>query len=354
MKQKTYLYHIKKHRLKKTANIQVNIPTYNSYETTRRTIKILLKQQGIRFDILVIDGGTSDYEKLSKNFPQINYVLLDDNYGSAGAQRIGGELALKYGYEYVIFTDNDAILLDKYGLLKMKNKLDSDPKIVAIVPQHTESFNNCTQEGFFIDSWSFHYLFVKTKVFKKINFHNFYLFLYSDDLSLTLKLSSVHKILVCNSVKYYHYGFNPKSLQNFYNFFYLRGLLTIIFKEDNILFNTRLKLIIQFLYKIAQMTFHGLMLLDLSYAKTILLSFIAFLKLKKDFRNKIPQNKYILSEVDRSNIKSDDLKRYVNISSSRLNLLFPPKKCFIHSNYLNKDIYFKRVKNFKADVKLFN
>ena len=217
-----YLNYINKSKIDKRSNIQINIPTFNSYEITKNTIKNLLKQKGIQFDILLIDNGSDDYKKLIKNFPQINYVVLKENTGSGGAQRIGAELALGNKYKYIIFTDNDAILLDTLGLSKMKKKLDSSSDLVAVVPSHTESFGLSYHKDFYVRNWSFHYLFVKAKAFEKIDLHNFYLFLYCDDSSLTSKLSSLGKILVCGNVKYYHYGFNPKSLLNFYNYFYLR------------------------------------------------------------------------------------------------------------------------------------
>jgi len=339
-----YLCHIKKHSIKKTADIQVNIPTYNSYEVTKKTIITLLKQKNIAFDILVIDGGTKDYLRLKKDFPAINYLLLDSNYGSGGAQRIGGEIALKYGYDYLVFTDNDAFLLNEDGLFKMKQKLDKDPNLVAVTPKHIEFFPKEELDDFYISSSSFHYLFVKTIAFKKIDFHNFYLFLYSDDHSLTLKLSSLNKILVCGDVSYYHPRFSPKVFQNDFNYHYLKGLLMIAFKERHILFQKRVKLFLLFLYKIFQLSLYTLQFFDLSYLKTIELAILGFLRPSLDFSSKVPPNKYILQEYHPTNGKRE-LKGSVNIFSGKLKFLIMPKKCYTHSNYFKKNIYFKLTKN---------
>ena len=100
----SYLNYIVNSKILKRSDIQINIPTFNSYEITKNTIKNLLKQKGIQFDILLIDNGSDDYKKLIKNFPQINYVVLKENTGSSGAQRIGAELALGNKYEYIIST----------------------------------------------------------------------------------------------------------------------------------------------------------------------------------------------------------------------------------------------------------
>jgi len=342
-----YLNYIVKSKIVKRNNIQINIPTFNDYETTKNTIKTLFNQKDIKFDILLIDNGTKDYVKLIKYFPKINYILLKENTGSSGAQRIGAEIALKYDYQYIIFTDNDALLLDNYGLLKMKNKLDSNTKIVAVIPQHTESFDNTLKKDFYVNSWSFHYLFVKTIVFKKIDLHAFSLFLYSDDLSLTLKIRSINKILVCSNVKYYHYRFHPKSLQNFYNYYYLRGTLYIIFKEKHILFKSRINCLINFIYKMLQMFVHSLIFFDFSYIKTIILSFRGFINFNKNYLQIILSlpNKYILEEYSPERIKNPEKSGFINLLDNYLCLLIPNKKLYLHSNYLNKNIYYRLKKN---------
>ena len=341
---KTHFYYIDKQEIKKRNSIQINLPTFNSYEVTKNTIKKLFKQKGIKFDILLIDNGTEDYKKLIKDFPEINYVVLKENTGSSGAQRIGAELALKNKYEYIIFTDNDAILLDDFGLLKMKQKLDSFPGLVAVVPSHTESFGVGFHKDFYIRSWSFHYLFVKSEVFKKTDLHNFYLFLYSDDLSLTLKLSSVGKVLVCGNVKYYHYGFNPKSLLNFYNYFYLRGLLYITFKEKNIKFSSRIMTIFNFFYKVFQTVLYSIFLLDFSYIKTIFLAIMGFMDIRKNLAHLIPVNKYKWEEINGAEINKK-VGEYIDVSQKRLKLFLPLRRILIRSNYLNRNIYFELVKS---------
>ncbi len=339
----SYLNYIVNSKILKRSDIQINIPTFNSYEITKNTIKNLLKQKGIQFDILLIDNGSDDYKKLIKNFPQINYVVLKENTGSSGAQRIGAELALGNKYEYIIFTDNDAILLDTLGLSKMKKKLDSSSDLVAVVPSHTESFGLSCHKDFYVRNWSFHYLFVKAKAFEKIDLHNFYLFLYCDDSSLTSKLSSLGKILVCGNVKYYHYGFNPKSLLNFYNYFYLRGLLLISLREKYISLSSRINTSFNFFYKVFQMILYSIILLDFSYIRTIFLALSGFLNMKESLIHFIPINRYRWQEVTPQ--QNESFEGYTDVFKKRWKLLIPLRKIMVHSNYLNKNIYFKLVKN---------
>lgn len=341
-----YFQYIKQEKIIKKSNIQINIPTFNSYEVTKKTICKLYNQKNTSFDILLIDNDSEDYKKLIKDFPKLNYVLLKENTGSGGAQRIGAEIALKYSYEYVIFTDNDAILLDEMGLSIMKNKLDVLPQVGAIVPRCIESNFKKKERYFFVNGWPFHYVFVKSEVLKKISLHNFNLFLYSDDGSLTSKIASVCKILVCQDVTYYHYAFSPKSLENFYNYYYLRGLLIIIFKEKGILLRLRINFLFLIIYKMLQMILYSVILFDFSYLTTIFLGIRGSLNEMANFSIKIPKNKYFLKEVDYETVKNNNLNNYIDISN-RLRLFFPLRKCYIHSNYLKSNIYFKLVKNLK-------
>lgn len=337
--QENFLHYIIKSKIIKKNNIQINIPTFNSYEITKNTIQGLYSQKNINFDILLIDNASEDYKKLTKDFLDINYVVLKENTGSSGAQRIGAELALKNGYDYIIFTDNDAILLSNDVLKRMFLKFDKDDRIGAVVPKNIE--RTYSQKGdFYIAAKAFHYLFVKSEVLKKIPLHNFYLFLFADDVALTLKISSISKILSCGDIYYYHYIFSPALFQNFYNYFYVRGLLFIIFKERCILLKYRIKYLLVVLYKIFQMILHSIIFLDPSYIKTIFLSFLGFLNIEEDFKHLIPKNKYVLKEYPPEQIGEGELSDFVDMSN-HLKWLFLPKRCCIHSNYLGKNIYFK-------------
>jgi GT2 family glycosyltransferase len=332
-----------KSRIEKRNAIQINIPTFKSYDVTRATIKSLFLQKEIDFDILLIDNTSDDYEKLSQEFPLINFILLSENLASAGAHRIGAELAIENGYEYVIFTDNDALLLDNEGIVKMKNRFKENENIVAVVPRYVEWFGCDDRDDFFIKTWSFHYLFVKTEIFKKIDLHNLRIFLYSDDLALTLKLSNVGKITVAGDVAYYHYRWNPKSLENFYSYFYLRGLLVIIFKEQYISIIQKLYCLLLFSYRLILISFHAFIFVDLSYLKTACLAVKGFFNLENNYVSRISQNKNYFKECNMGRLNMNK-KAFVNILSNRFRLFFLPKNIYFYSPYFKKSIYFLRKK----------
>lgn len=347
-----YLNYIIKSRILKRSDIQINIPTFNSYEITKNTIQKLYNQKNIRFDILLIDNGSDDYEKLIQDFPDINYVLLKENTGSNGAQRIGAELALKNKYEYIIFTDNDAILLDNYGLAKMKENF-INRKVVAVVPQNIDLLNIQKKGGKIKELKGFfplHYFFVRTNVFKKTGLHNFYLFLSGDDVSISSKLLSYGEVILDSNVLFYHPIFKPKNIQNRNIFLTIRSLIIIIFFEKGIKFKWKFRTFLYTSFIFFQAIIHTIKFLDISYIKTLFLILSSFIhgyrdmdKLK-ELLKKIPENKYVLKEINQNDLKEDEASNFINISNL-WRLLFIPEKCFIHSNYLKRNIYFILTKN---------
>ena len=341
-----FINRISKKRIVKRHSIQINIPTFNSYQT-KKIITILKHQQNISFDILLIDNNSLDYKKLIKDFPDINYVVLNDNYGGGGAQRIGAELALKYKYQYIVFSDNDAILMDKYGLSKLKKKLDSDKNLLAALPKNIEYFVN-KKNDFYTDRCPFHFFIVRTVVFNKIDLHNFYLYLFSDDISLSYKISTIGKILICADVEYYHNAFTPKILTNFYNYFSLRGFLIIIFKEKDIALRYKFQCLLMFFSRLLRIAVKSIIFMDLSYLKTFFLSVIGFIFENKNLIKHIPKNKYILKEIKENKLSKNILKNALNITiNSRtkhyFELFFLAKYCYIWNNYKRKKIYFELV-----------
>lgn len=336
-----YLHLISKSKIKKRSDILLVMPTYNAYKVTNETIKKINHQSDISFDILLVDGDSVDWINLIKEHPYINYVVLNKNYGSSGAQRIGAEIAIKYKYKYAIFTDNDALLLKDNALSNMKRELDHDNSLSAVIPMNIEDRIR-NKKNTYVNASPFHYIFTKVATFKDIELHNFYLFLYSDDSSFSSKLRSKGKILVCHSAPYYHYVFSPKSIENIYSFYNLRGILIVIFKESNIPLISRLNYLLFFFYKLIQLFVNSMVFLDFSYIVTIWYIFVGACNLNRNLLAKIPKNKYIMRQVNYVGLirkmKCVDL-------ADRLNLFIPPRLGRIYSNYYKRYYYYALIKN---------
>ncbi len=331
-----FLDYIVKSKINKRSSVQISIPTCNSYGITKQTIARLYKQRGIKFDVLIIDNGNRDYKRLAFDYPKINYVVLKQNTGNSGAQRIGMEIAIKKRYKYIVCSDNDAFLLSDQGLSKLYKRLKSNQNIDCVAANHCDNLINtdivCRKQ------LPFHFLFIKCSFLRKIELHNFYIFLVTEDIAFTSKIISNGKLLLCHDILYYHDAFKPKFLQNFTIYFGVRGFLIILFLEKNISLKLRLYHFLHMFYYPTVALFHSLILKDFSYIKTVFIAIFDFISnYKKINLSSIPINKYVFIES----------KKKLNhaVSMTTLNSIILKKEYYWYSNYLKKRQYYYLKKN---------
>jgi hypothetical protein len=85
----------------------------------------------------VVDNGSGDgsVNKLSNEFPDIDILSLNDNFGFTGGNNRGIDFAAKkYSPKYFLLLNNDTIV-DKYFLTELVNAAESDVKIGALNPK---------------------------------------------------------------------------------------------------------------------------------------------------------------------------------------------------------------------------
>ena len=96
------------------------------------------------FEIILIEdqGGTeagrAAVERFSKGLP-IRYLPLDKNYGHMGYSRNFG-LAHSRG-EYILFLDDDTVLLQNHFLSTLITEFESNPQADALAPHGSASFS---------------------------------------------------------------------------------------------------------------------------------------------------------------------------------------------------------------------
>lgn len=109
------------------------IPTYNRCYSIGRTILSLLAQTYADFEILVIDGNsTDDTVKLihSINDSRIKYFLNKNDKGVAHARNVGIDLATG---KYIAYLDSDDIVYHDW-LETMNRHIDTHPQKVLFMP----------------------------------------------------------------------------------------------------------------------------------------------------------------------------------------------------------------------------
>ena len=252
----------------KRCDLIICIPTFNSYEVTKATIQSFYDQEGVEKDIL-ITGPSGDIEKLKAFYPDINYVLTKDNYGSSGNQLINIFMAKKYNYEFIMLNDNDAMLLNTLGLGKLKSDLLTNPELDLIYGQLVQiqcisRDSTCLQYGddFF---FPFYCVLYKSKVFENDYEFLFEYFIFFDDIVLCNLLKSKVKYACQLEVKIIH----PLKYGRFHSHYlalmFVRSLLLYLFREK-VSISNKIRTIVAFTPPVLYFFINSLIHLDLDFS----------------------------------------------------------------------------------------
>src|SRR5574344_2329339 len=215
------------------------VVTFNRYELLKECLDSLLNQS-IENTILLVDNASTDgtdkkiIEDGYLENENLIYKKLPKNLGGAGGFTYGVKFALENNYDYVWLMDDDAEpeLNTLEGLIK---SID-DSKYSAYAPKlligtkensvlslsgygHRAMFDyyNCVpsfqkpvskeaydSEFVQIDLASFVGILIPISSIKKIGLPEARFFIHHDDVEYSLRLSSIGKILMVNSVNIYH------------------------------------------------------------------------------------------------------------------------------------------------------
>lgn len=93
--------------------ISIIIPVYNSEKYISKTVKSILKQKDINYEIILVNDGSTDKsadicKKLNKKYNNIK-VIHQNNKGPANARNVGLKEAKG---KYILFVDADDIIKD--------------------------------------------------------------------------------------------------------------------------------------------------------------------------------------------------------------------------------------------------
>jgi len=110
--------------------VTVIVVTLNNLNLLRNCLRSLYAQDYAAIDIIVVDNGSDDDigGMLSAEFPGVHLIRLEENYGFAGANNRGIEIAQG---EYVALINNDAVAAPTW-LNSLVETAESDPKIGAV------------------------------------------------------------------------------------------------------------------------------------------------------------------------------------------------------------------------------
>ena len=220
------------------------IPTFHSFEKTRKLIKLLHKQTFRKFDLIIVDCGSDDYKKLSNLNSKINLIFIhtEENLGGSGSYWIGSKIAYSLGYKHIILSDNDAYPISKTLLEELINTSRKHPKwVVAPVEKSIKEQISPNQH------LPFHFFLLKKEIIKNVGFPIKDYFIWGDDWEYTNRLRYFgYKPVRVLSVSYYHPTGLDKTKYGNRFYFYVRNpalnylsynpkkfVLTTIYKSIN-------------------------------------------------------------------------------------------------------------------------
>ena len=82
------------------------VPAYNEATTVGEVVRSL-REHSPRFDVLVVDDGSTDRTRDVARRAGATSLALPFNLGIGGAVQAGFKYALEHGYDYVVQVDGD-------------------------------------------------------------------------------------------------------------------------------------------------------------------------------------------------------------------------------------------------------
>jgi hypothetical protein len=109
------------------------VVTYNTRDLLRRCLRDLQAQEGVPFQTIVVDNGSTDgsLELLREHFPDVTLVELSENAGFAAAANVALDLVRG---EYVLLLNSDAFM-HSGALRELVQAATRHPRAGAVGPR---------------------------------------------------------------------------------------------------------------------------------------------------------------------------------------------------------------------------
>lgn len=130
--------------------VSINILNYNTYEKTKKCIDSCLEQNGIEYEIILIDNDSSDdsLERLRKEYgDKITYLVNDENYGYAKGNNLGIKFCANKNIKYTLILNSDITLVGKNLLLNMVRIMKNHQNCGIVAP----AIYNVTSKGYILN-----------------------------------------------------------------------------------------------------------------------------------------------------------------------------------------------------------
>ena len=108
-------------------SIGVVVLNYINYNETINCIESVLKQEGVRFYIVIVENGSTNasrsiLENKYKNYDNVELIPLPKNLGYAKGNNIGISRLKNMGYDYIFVVNSDVVLGTNKVLKQLVNE----------------------------------------------------------------------------------------------------------------------------------------------------------------------------------------------------------------------------------------
>lgn len=207
----------------KLPKIAVIIVNYNNAKDTAETIESVQKNttKNHMVHVFLVNNGCTDGESalLHEEYPGITVINSPENLGFGKGNNLGVKQAIKDGYDYVLLLNNDAtitspdffdyMLKSPYDISAPILQYDQDGKEILDYGgkiDHIFGRNTHLTSPGEADYFSGACLFMKTRVFQKLNGFDKDYFLYYEDTDLCLRAKELGFTLgLVPEVKVFHH-----------------------------------------------------------------------------------------------------------------------------------------------------
>ncbi|MEN6520219.1 MAG: glycosyltransferase family 2 protein [Armatimonadota bacterium] len=115
-------------------DITVSIVNWNTRDELGHCLESVLAQEGVRFEIIVVDNASSDESAVmvAHNYPQVTLISNDRNVGFSKAHNQALKIAKG---RYIMLVNPDTVLEERDTLLKIVTFADENPDAGIIGPR---------------------------------------------------------------------------------------------------------------------------------------------------------------------------------------------------------------------------
>jgi len=129
--------------------VSIIIVNYNGRNYLEKCLKSLKQTSYSNFEIILVDNNSNDtsIEFVQSNYPEIEIITLDKNYGFAEPNNIG---ARKAKGDFLVFLNNDTEVTPNW-ISELVNTVNSDSKIAICQSLLLSPNGNIDSSGDFVD-----------------------------------------------------------------------------------------------------------------------------------------------------------------------------------------------------------